>query len=88
MAIYGIIKNKTMEDIEKEFEGQGYGVFKTAVAEAVVERLEPLQKRYNELLENKEELMAICEKGAKKATEKANKLVKDVYKKVGLVVNE
>ena len=50
MSIYGIIKNKSMEEIEKEFDGQGYGVFKTAVAEAVVERLEPLQKRYNELL--------------------------------------
>lgn len=86
MAIYGIIKNKTMEDIEKEFEGQGYGTFKTAVADAVVERLEPLQKRYNELLENPAELMAICEKGAKKAEEKANAILKDVYKKVGLVV--
>lgn len=86
MAIYGIIKNKTMEDIEKEFEGQGYGTFKTAVADAVVERLEPLQKRYNELLENPSELMAICEKGAKKAEEKANAILKDVYKKVGLVV--
>lgn len=86
MSIYGIIKNKTMDEIEKEFEGQGYGAFKTAVAEAVVERLEPLQKRYNELLENPVELMAICEKGAKKAEEKANAILKDVYKKVGLVV--
>lgn len=88
MAIYGIIKNKTMDEVEKEFEGQGYGVFKTAVAEAVVERLEPLQKRYNELLENPEELMEICRKGAKKAEEKANALVKDVYRKIGLVVDE
>lgn len=86
MAIYGIIKNKTMEEIEKEFEGQGYGVFKTAVAEAIVERLEPLQKRYNELLQNPEELMEICRKGAQKAEEKANAILKDVYKKVGLVV--
>jgi len=87
MAIYGIIKNKTMKEIEEEFEGQGYGVFKSAVAESVVERLEPLQKRYTELLENPEELMEICKKGAKKAEERANKLVKEVYKKVGLVVN-
>ncbi len=87
MSIYGIIKNKTMDEVEKEFEGQGYGAFKTAVAEAVVERLEPLQKRYNELLENPEELMEICRKGAKKAEKKANALVKDVYKKIGLVVD-
>ncbi len=88
MAIYGIIKNKTMDEVEKEFEGKGYGIFKTAVAEAVIGRLEPLQKRYNELLTNPDELMSICKKGAKKAEEKANALVKDVYRKVGLVINE
>lgn len=86
MSIYGIIKNKTMDEIEKEFEGQGYGTFKTAVAEAVIERLEPLQNKYNELLENPDKLMAICNKGAKKAEEKANRVLKDVYKKVGLVI--
>lgn len=87
MTIYGIIKNKTMDEVEKEFEGQGYGVFKTAVAEAVVERLEPLQKRYNELLENPEMLKEIYQKGNKKAQEKANKILKEVYKKVGLIVD-
>lgn len=87
MSIYGIIKNKTMDEIEKEFEGQGYGTFKTAVAEAVIERLEPLQNKYNELLENPDKLMAICNKGAKKAEEKANRVLKDVYKKVGLVID-
>lgn len=86
MGIYGIIKNKSMEEIEKEFENQGYGTFKTAVAEAIVERLEPLQKRYNELLENPEKLQAIYEKGDKKANEKANTLIREVYKKVGLVI--
>lgn len=87
MAIYGIIKNKSMEEIEKEFDGKGYGVFKTAVAEAVVERLEPLQKRYYELLENPEKLKAIYEKGDKKAAEKADKMLKEVYNKIGLVVD-
>ena len=87
MTIYGIIKNKTMDEVEKEFDGQGYGVFKTAVAEAVVERLEPLQKRYNELLENPEMLKEIYQKGNKKAQEKANKILKEVYKKVGLIVD-
>lgn len=87
MSIYGIIKHKSMEEIEKEFDGKGYGDFKTAVAEAVVERLEPLQKRYNELLENPEKLKAIYEKGDKKAREITDKLLKEVYKKVGLVVD-
>ena len=87
MSIYSIIKNKTMEEIEKEFEGQGYGTFKMAVAEAVIERLKPIQDRYNELLENPEKLQYIYEKGAKKAKEISEKVLKEVYKKIGLVVD-
>ena len=85
MTIYGIIKEKTMEEVENEFKGKGYGDFKSAVAEAIIERLEPLQKRYYELLENPEELKSIYEKGAKKAQERADKILNEVYKKVGLI---
>ena len=74
------------ENKVKEFDGTGFGDFKSAVAEAVVERLEPLQKRYNELLESPEKLRAIYEKGDKKAREITDKLLKEVYKKVGLVI--
>lgn len=87
MSIYGIIKNKSMDEIEKEFENQGYGIFKTAVAEAVIERLKPLQEKYNELLNNPEKLQAIYEKGDKKAKEVTEKIIKEVYTKVGLVVD-
>lgn len=88
MAIYGLIKEKSMEEIEKEFSEKGYGEFKNAVAEAIIERLEPLQKRYNELLENPDKLKDIYEKGAKKATERADQIIKEVYRKIGLIVNE
>ena len=88
MAIYGLIQEKTMEQIEQEFAGKGYGDFKMAVAEAIIQKLEPLQKRYNELLENPGELKAIYEKGAKKASQRADKIVDEVYRKVGLIVNE
>lgn len=87
MTIYGVIKNKSMEEIEKEFDGVGYGDFKKAVGEAVVERLEPLQARYNELINEPEKLRAIYEKGDKKAKEKTADLLKEVYRKVGLVVD-
>ncbi len=86
MAIYGIIKNRKMQEIEKEFENKGYGIFKSSVAEAIIEKLEPLQKRYNELLENPDELMEICRKGDKKAQEKTAPLIEEVYRKIGLVV--
>ncbi len=86
MTIYGLIQEKTMEQIEQEFAGKGYGDFKMAVAEAIIEKLESLQKRYNELLENPEELKAIYEKGAKKASQRADKIVNEVYRKVGLIL--
>ena len=86
MTIYGIIKEKSMSEIEKEFEGAGYGTFKSAVAEAIISRLEPLQAKYNELIENPEKLKAIYENGDKKAIEKTTPLLEEVYRKVGLVV--
>ena len=86
MTIYGLLRNKSMEEIQKEFEGHGYGDFKSAVAEAVIERLEPIQSKYTELLSNKEKLMEIVKQGDKKAEEKANKLLKEVYNKIGLVL--
>ena len=76
-----------MDEIEKEFDGVGYGDFKKAVGEAVVERLKPLQARYNELINEPEKLKAIYEKGDKRAIEKTAELLKEVYKKVGLVVD-
>lgn len=86
MTIYGILKNKSMEDVQKEFEGHGYGDFKSAVAEAVIERLQPIQIKYNELLANKDRLMEIVKQGDRRAEEKANKLLKEVYNKIGLVL--
>jgi len=86
MTIYGQIEGKTMEEIEKEFAGKGYGDLKKITAEVVVNKLQPLQQKYNELLENPDKLKEIYEKGAKKAREKTEKLLKEVYKKVGLIV--
>ena len=86
MSIYGIIKEKSMDEIQKEFEGQNYGVFKTAVTDAVIERLEPLQARYNELLNNPERIKAIYKKGAERAKEKTEEVLRDVCHKVGLVL--
>ena len=53
MSIYGCVTGKTMEEIEREFDGKGYGDFKLAVGEAVADELEPLQERYDELMKDK-----------------------------------
>ena len=85
MEIYGIIQNKTMDEIEKEFEGQNYGTFKVAVAEAIIKELEPFHKKYNELMNNLEYLEEIYNEGAKKASEVASKTLNEVYNKIGLI---
>ena len=85
MSIYGILKEKSMQDIEQEFQGQNYGTFKSAVAEAIVDRLAPIQEKHKALLANPAEIQKIYEAGDKKAIEKTNQLLQEVYKKVGLV---
>lgn len=85
MEIYGIITNKTMEEIEKEFDGAGYGTFKVAVAEAIIKELEQFHNKYDELMANPEYLEEIYNKGAEKASKIASKTLNDVYEKVGLI---
>ena len=83
MGIYSVLTGKSYEEIEKEFDGQGYGSFKTAVAESVVDSLRPVQDEYNRILADKAYLEGVLKEGAEKARYQANKLVNKVYRKVG-----
>lgn len=85
IEIYSVVTGKTREEVEKEFEGQGYGTFKEAVGKAVVEKLAPVQAKYKELIENPEYLEAIYRKGDEKAAKIANSTIAEVKEKVGLV---
>ena len=85
MSIYSGITGKTKEGIEKEFSGKGYGDFKTAVAESVIEELRPLQEKYKELKANPEYLEKIYKEGAERASAIAKKTLENVYKKIGMV---
>ena len=84
MDIYGSITGKSHEQIEKEFEGKGYGDFKMAVGETVADELLPLQKRYEELLQDKVYLEKCIKENAEKAQYVANKTLRKVHKKIGL----
>ena len=53
MTIYGAVTGKSFEQIEAEFAGKGYGDFKAAVGEAVVEELRPIRERYEQLIKDK-----------------------------------
>ena len=86
MQIYGAVTNKTTEEIEKEFVGKGYGDFKMTVAETVVEKLKPIQEKYNEILSNEDYIRKIYIKGDENARKIANATLQDVKQKVGLIV--
>ena len=76
---------KTMDEITAEFEGKGYGDFKNAVAEAVVEVLKPIQEKHADLMKNKDYLESVYKTGAEKANYTARKTISKVYRKVGFI---
>ena len=81
--IYGACTGKKPEEVEKEFDGKGYGDFKMAVGEAVVSVLKPLQDKYAELSKQKDYIDGIIRENAMKASAVANKTLRKVQKKVG-----
>jgi len=83
MGIYSVMTGKNFEEIEKEFDGQGYGTFKTAVAESVIATLKPVQEEYTRILADKAYLESVLKDGAEKARYQANKVLNKVYRKVG-----
>lgn len=81
--IYSACTGKTPEEIEREFDGKGYGEFKMAVGEAVVDVLSPLQQRFDELTKDKAYIDSVIKENAEKAEYYALKTLRKVQKKVG-----
>ena len=85
MSIYSAVTGKSFDEIEKEFDGCGYGVFKPAVGDAVIETLRPIREEATRLLNDKAYLCSVYTEGAQKAGVIARKTLRKVYKKIGLV---
>lgn len=83
MSIYAAFTGKTYDEIEREFEGKGYGDFKLAVAEVTADALQELQAKYKTFLDDKAQLDRIMIEGAQKASYTADKTLRKVYRKVG-----
>lgn len=83
--IYSAMTGKSIEEIVGMYEGKGYGVFKSEMADAVVESLRPMREQYNYLLNNRDYLEQIYKRGAIKAQERARKTLDDVYDKIGFI---
>ncbi|MBU3803215.1 MAG: tryptophan--tRNA ligase [Candidatus Cellulosilyticum pullistercoris] len=83
MTIYSSITGQTIEQVQNEFEGKGYGDFKLRVGEAVVEELRPIQARFKELSNDKAYIDSLIKKNAETANYLATKTLRKVQKKVG-----
>lgn len=84
VSIYSAFTGLTPLEIEKKFEGAGYGEFKNETGEAVAAVIVPINERKNELLKDKDYLEKVMKEGAEKANYLAKKMLDKVYRKVGL----
>ena len=85
MQIYSAVTGISFDQIEKDFDGKGYGDFKVAVGEAVVEALRPIREEYDRLMNDKGQLEALYKEGALKASHLAERTLSKVKRKVGFI---
>lgn len=83
LTIYSSCTGESIPELEKKYEGKGYGDFKQGVADAVVNLLQPIQERYQELIDSPE-LDTILDEGAQNASFVANKTIAKAKKAMGL----
>lgn len=86
MTIFSAVTGKSMETIEAEYAGKGYGDFKADVAEAVVEAIRPIREKFDAISNDKAYLETVYRSGAEKADRIADRTLKKVYKKVGFII--
>ena len=86
MAIYSCCTGASFGEIEREFEGKGYGDFKTKVGEAVIEELTPVRENFNRIVNDKAYLTECMAKGAETAQRISERTLNKVMKKVGFLL--
>ena len=85
MDIYSACTGLTIEQITRDFDGKGYGEFKSAAAEAVIEEIRPVQEEFNKIVTDKAYILETAKKGAEKAQRIADRTMRKVMKKVGFM---
>lgn len=83
LRIYAAFSGITIQEAESKFKGVSYAEFKLAVAESVINVLEPIQKKQADILADKTYLENVLKEGREKATYLSNKTLSKVYRKVG-----
>jgi tryptophanyl-tRNA synthetase len=85
LTIHSSLSGTSIAELEREFEGKGYGDFKGAVADVVVEYFRPIRAKAIELLEDEKHLIDLLHEGADKARAVASDTLQNTYKNLGLV---
>lgn len=85
LQIHSALSGRAISDIEASLAGKGYGELKKEVADQVIATLEPVQKRYSELIQDKAYLQSVLKTGAEAAQKRAYRILGKVYRKAGLV---
>jgi tryptophanyl-tRNA synthetase len=85
LGIFATVTGQSVASLENEYAGRGYGDLKSAVAEAVISLVEPMQQRTKDLLEDSAELDNLLALGAERASELAEKTLADVHAKLGFI---
>jgi len=86
LTIHSALSGQSIESLEAQFAGKGYGDFKGAVADVVVEYLRPIRARALELLENEDHLIQLLHTGSEKAKKTASVTLEEAYKHLGVVL--
>ncbi len=86
LTIFSLVTKRSIEDIEADYEGKGYGAFKADLADAVVAYLQPLQTRIQAGLENEALLIEILDRGAENARARAEETMKKVRANIGVTL--
>lgn len=85
LTIYSVLSGKTVESLEKDYEGKMYGHLKVDLAEVVIQKLKPAREKYEELMKNRDYLDQLLLSGSEAAAARAEATVKKVYETVGLI---
>jgi tryptophanyl-tRNA synthetase len=85
VTIYAALTDRSVDDVLAEHGGQGFGAFKPALGEVLIETLRPISARFNQLLEDREALDAILARGAARARDRAAPTLAATYEALGLV---
>src|SRR3546814_4812638 len=85
VGIYGALTGRATDSICAEYAGQGFGAFKPALAELLIESLRPIRQRFQELKSDSTQLDALLEKGAEKARSAAAPTLAGAYDALGLM---